>query len=152
MTDNSNKGPAGAEESPSSLPEQISVAEAHSLIERRAATVIDVRERGPALGYIPGATFIPLDDLKEARGKLPASKDPTSIPNMPKLANQASACEDTCHSSRSEGSMKPTIVTPYAASSQEQPDSRIRRKWNRPKRARSMCFNNPSWSMEGCSL
>jgi adenylyltransferase/sulfurtransferase len=37
--------------------------------------VIDVRERGPALGYIPGAIFIPFEILEETVDKLPGNKN-----------------------------------------------------------------------------
>ena len=58
------------------LPDEVSVEEAHRLIQGNCAvTLIDVRERGPALGYIPGATFIPVEFLEEQAGKLPARKD-----------------------------------------------------------------------------
>jgi sulfur-carrier protein adenylyltransferase/sulfurtransferase len=58
------------------LPEEISVAEAHRLIQDPGAvTLIDVRERGPALGYIPGAIFIPSENLEEETARLPENKD-----------------------------------------------------------------------------
>ncbi len=56
--------------------EEISVAEAHRLFESNVGVkMIDVRERGSALGYIPGAVFIPVELLEEQVDKLPARKD-----------------------------------------------------------------------------
>jgi molybdopterin/thiamine biosynthesis adenylyltransferase/rhodanese-related sulfurtransferase len=76
MKENKNQRQTPSETSVTAVPEQISVAEAHRLIQNNGvATVIDVRERGPALGYIPGAIFIPLELLEEATDKLPENKD-----------------------------------------------------------------------------
>ena len=76
MTQNKNQEQNRSETSVVAVPEQISVAEAHRLIQNDGTvTVIDVRERGPALGYIPGAIFIPLELLEEAVDKLPHNKD-----------------------------------------------------------------------------
>jgi sulfur-carrier protein adenylyltransferase/sulfurtransferase len=76
MTENRDQGQTSSETSITPVPEQMSVAEAHRLIQNNGVvTVIDVRERGPALGYIPGAIFIPLDLLEEAADKLPGDKN-----------------------------------------------------------------------------
>lgn len=76
MIEHKQQGQIPSENSGTPVPEQISVAEAHRLIENKeAVTVIDVRERGPALGYIPGAIFIPLKLIEDAADKLPKNKD-----------------------------------------------------------------------------
>jgi sulfur-carrier protein adenylyltransferase/sulfurtransferase len=76
MAENKNQRQASPETRVTAGPEQISVAEAHQLIENNGVvTVIDVRERGPALGYIPGAIFIPLETLEDSTDKLPENKD-----------------------------------------------------------------------------
>ena len=76
MTDKEDQEQIALESDTTAVPEQISVTEAHRLIQNNGAvTVIDVRERGSALGYIPGAIFIPMELLEEAANKLPDDKD-----------------------------------------------------------------------------
>jgi adenylyltransferase/sulfurtransferase len=56
--------------------EEISLEEAHRLLQSAAAvTLIDMRKRGPALGYIRGATFIPAELLEKEAYRLPVHKD-----------------------------------------------------------------------------
>jgi len=77
MTDNGNYDTT---ESPGKMlintAEEITVTEAYRILQNNAAIIlIDVRERGAALGYIPGALFIPINLLEKQSDKLPVDKD-----------------------------------------------------------------------------
>ncbi len=56
--------------------DEITAIDAYRLIKENPETVvIDVRERGPSLGHIPNAHFIPVESLEEGLEKLPVKKD-----------------------------------------------------------------------------
>lgn len=76
MADNRIPGIIESRENLADMAVEISVEEAHMLLQRDGdVTLIDVRERGPVLGYIRGATFIPLELLGKDPARLPARKD-----------------------------------------------------------------------------
>lgn len=54
---------------------EISVSDAHEMVEQRRAVVIDVRSREAfAKGHVPGAHAIPVDEVKDRIQSLPISK------------------------------------------------------------------------------
>src|SRR4030067_1152518 len=76
MVDQRHNGINESQDIIADMAEEISVEEAHRLLQGDSAvTLLDVRERGHALGYIQGATFIPAELLDEDPARLPDRKD-----------------------------------------------------------------------------